>query len=89
MSAAGAKLGYMQRSAPGYVSVYVLRVWFLTSPFELHAVANCAVYWYLKWQRGSSSRCVHAAHRSIGVLVWDFGGEILGGVQSLNVGIWE
>lgn len=84
VSAAGAKLGDARRSAPGCMSVYVLTVWFLTSPFELHAVANCAVYWYSKWQRESSSSCVCAACRSIGVLVWDFGGEILVGAQTLK-----
>lgn len=49
------------RSAPGYVSVYVPRVWFLTSPFELHAVADCAVYRCLNWLHGSSLSCVHTA----------------------------
>lgn len=72
-----------QHSALGYVSTYVLRVWFLTSLLELHVVANCAVYWYLNWLHESSLSCGHATCRSIGVLVWDFGGVILVGVQTL------
>ena len=82
-----AKLGYMQQhgaSLRAACPCMFSEPGFLQTPFELHAVANCAVYWYSNWLRESSWSCVQATRRSIGVLVWGFGGAIPVGVQTLS-----